>query len=67
LVSKAREGFEINAVFGCNELGSELNWQWKTKSTKSMEYHKECLDARGIQLQNSSFNGIPNPVWMSHV
>jgi hypothetical protein len=37
-------------VFGCNELGSELNWQWKTKSTNSMEYHKERLDARGIEL-----------------
>jgi hypothetical protein len=38
------------ALFGCIELTSVLNWQWKTKSTNSMEYHKKCLDARGIQL-----------------
>jgi hypothetical protein len=38
------------AVFGCNELGSELKWQWKTKSTNAMEYHKERLDARDIEL-----------------
>src|ERR1043165_9315346 len=36
--------YSTNAVFGCTELSSELNWQWKTKSINSMEYHKECLD-----------------------
>ena len=38
------------AVFGCTELGLVLNWQWKTRFPNSMEYHNECLDARGIQL-----------------
>ena len=37
-----------NAVFGCTELTAELNWEWNTKSTNSMEYHFGCLDARGI-------------------
>ncbi|KAK1667480.1 hypothetical protein QYE76_055639 [Lolium multiflorum] len=57
---------EAYAVFGCTELSSELNWQWNTKSTNSMEYHKTCLDAHGIRLQNQKINGILKPVWMPH-
>ena len=42
--------YNTTAVFGCTELGLVLNLQWKTRFPNSMEYHKECLDARGIKL-----------------
>jgi hypothetical protein len=49
-MSHSKENENTNALFGCTEFASELNWHWNTKSTISMEYHNCCLDVHGIHL-----------------